>query len=171
MHSKIKIVKIDTDYCNYLRKYDNKVYYNDGIKDLRPFIGILFEIDNMEYFAPLSSPKPKHKLLTNTLDLIKIDDGKYGVVNFNNMIPVTNKNYIEFNLNRKTSNREEKARLKLLSIQLRWLTANKKIIYAKSRLLYKLYRENKLPDNVKNRCCNFMLLENKCLEYNKLVTV
>ncbi|MCI8654857.1 MAG: hypothetical protein HFJ48_03155 [Clostridia bacterium] len=27
----------------------------------RPFIGILFQIDTCEYFAPLSRPKPKHK--------------------------------------------------------------------------------------------------------------
>lgn len=51
--------------------------------------------------------------------------------------------------------------------QLRWLTANKKEIYTKSRLLYNLYINNKLPKNVKSRCCNFPLLEEKCEIYNK----
>ena len=34
----------------------------------------------------------------------------------------------------------------------------------KSKLLYNLYKNDKLPTNVKNRCCNFILLEEKCKE-------
>ena len=166
MYKSFKIVKVDSKYCNYLRKYDDKVVYNEGSKDLRPFIGVLFEVNNCEYFAPLSSPKPKHKKLKNTLDLIKIKDGEYGVVNFNNMIPVLN-NYIEFDLNKKTSNKKEMFRIELLRNQLRWLTSNKKEIMTKSKLLYNLYKNDKLPKNVKDRCCNFPLLEQKCVEYNK----
>lgn len=166
MYKNFKIVKIDSKYCDFLRKYDSKVPYNAGTKDLRPFIGVLFMIDKCEYFAPLSSPKLKHKVLKNTLDLIKIQDGMYGVVNFNNMIPVTNKNYIEFDLNKKSNDPKEMFRLELLKNQLRWLTSNKKIIITKSKLLYNLYKTNKLPQNVKSRCCNFPLLEEKCVLYN-----
>lgn len=167
MYKSFKIVKVDSKYCDYLRQYDNKVSYNAGTKDLRPFIGVLFMIDKCEYFAPLSSPKPKHSKLKNTLDLIKIENGTYGVVNFNNMIPVMDKNYVIFDLNKKTENRAENFRLELLRNQLRWLTANKKEVNTKSKLLYNLYKSNKLPKNVKDRCCNFPLLEEKCREYNK----
>ncbi len=167
MYKSFKIVKVDSKYCDYLRQYDNKVSYNAGTKDLRPFIGVLFMIDKCEYFAPLSSPKPKHSKLKNTLDLIKIENGTYGVVNFNNMIPVMDKNYVIFDLNKKTENRAENFRLELLRNQLRWLTANKKDVNTKSKLLYNLYKSNKLPKNVKDRCCNFPLLEEKCREYNK----
>lgn len=124
-------------------------------------------IDKCEYFAPLSSPKPKHSKLKNTLDLIKIENGTYGVVNFNNMIPVMDKNYVIFDLNKKTEDKRENFRLELLRNQLRWLTANKKDVNTKSKLLYNLYKSNKLPKNVKDRCCNFPLLEEKCREYNK----
>lgn len=167
MYKKFRIVKVDYKYCNYLRKFDNKVPYNEGSKELRPFIGVLFKIDKCEYFAPLSSPKTKHKELRNTIDLIKIANGKYGVINFNNMIPVTNNNYEEFDLNKKTETKSEKNRLELLQNQLRWLTKNKKNIYDKSRLLYEKYKNNKLRENVKKRCCNYILLEKKCNEYNK----
>ena len=166
MYKKIKIVKVDSDYCNFLRKYDDKVSYNAGNKELRPFVGILFTVNNCEYFAPLSSPKPKHIKLKNTLDLIKINDGIYGVVNFNNMIPVTNNNYTEFDLNKKTNGKNEQYRIQLLNNQLRWLTSNKKDIYQKSKILYNLYINDKLPRNVKDRCCNYLLLEEKCVEYN-----
>ena len=83
------------------------------------------------------------------------------------MIPVMDKNYVIFDLNKKTENRAENFRLELLRNQLRWLTANKKDVNTKSKLLYNLYKSNKLPKNVKDRCCNFPLLEEKYREYNK----
>ena len=171
MKSRFKIVKLDVKYCNYLRQYDYRISYNAGIKDLRPFIGVLFKVNNLEYFAPLSSPKPKHKLLTNTLDLIRIDNGNLGVVNFNNMIPVTSNNYVVFDLNKKPSNKEENFRIQLLKNQLYWLNLNRKEVITKSQVLYNRYKENRLPKNVKERCCNFILLEEKCKEYNISVAV
>ena len=165
MYKSFKIVKVDSKYCDYLRKFDNKVSYNAGSKDLRPFIGVLFVVFDYEYFAPLSSPKTKHKLLKNTLDLLKINDGEYGVINFNNMIPVNKNNYIEFDLNKKTDDKNEMFRLNLLRNRLRWLTANRKEVMTKSKLLYNLYKNKKLPKNVEDRCCNFPLLEDRCKEY------
>ncbi len=32
MEKKLKIVRLDTNYCDYLRKYDDKVSYNMGNK-------------------------------------------------------------------------------------------------------------------------------------------
>ena len=94
----LRIVRVDSDYCDYLRKFDNKVAYNKNEKELRPFIGILFKIDACEYFAPLSSPKVKHKTMKNTLDFIKIKGGELGALNFNNMIPVPNEALILINI-------------------------------------------------------------------------
>ena len=37
----LKIVRVNSDYCDYLRKFDNKVAYNKNEKELRPFIEIL----------------------------------------------------------------------------------------------------------------------------------
>lgn len=166
MFRKIIIVKVDSKYCDFLRKYENKVPYNAGEKELRPFVGILFNIGNCEYFVPLSSPKPKHSRLANTLDLIKIDNGKLGVINFNNMIPVNKSNYNIIDLNEKTNDKNKSARILLLKNQLRWLNKNRVDIYEKSSNLYKKYVNNLLPINVRNRCCNFILLEEKCREYN-----
>ena len=55
MYKSFRIVKVDYKYCDFLRKYDDKVPYNAGSKELRPFIGVLFMIGKCEYFAPLSS--------------------------------------------------------------------------------------------------------------------
>lgn len=41
-------------------------------KDWVLLFGVLFLVENCEYFALLFSPKEKHKRMKNTLDLIKI---------------------------------------------------------------------------------------------------
>ena len=46
----------------------------------------------MKYFAQLSSFKPKHKRLSETVDFIKIGD--MAVININNMIPVPEGIYV-----------------------------------------------------------------------------
>lgn len=167
MYKNLKIVKVDYKYCDFLRNFDNKVVYNAGTKELRPFIGVLFTIRDFEYFAPLSSPKPKHQNLKNTIDIIKINNGIYGVINFNNMIPVNKENYTIFDFDKKTKSLNEKNRIELLKNQLRWINSNKVIIMKKSRVLYDLYVKDLLPKNVKDRCCNFPLLEEKLSEYNQ----
>ena len=161
----LKIVRVDSDYCDYLRKFDNKVSYNKNEKELRPFIGILFTIEQCEYFAPLSSPKPKHKTMKNTVDFIKIKNGELGAVNFNNMIPVKKENYTLVDLNKETLTNSEKKYQKLLSEQLVWLNSNYNQVKNKSFKLYTLYNSGKLSENIMSRCCNFKLLETKCMEY------
>ena len=163
----LKIVRVNSEYCDYLRKYDNKVAYNKNEKELRPFIGILFKIDVYEYFAPLSSPKTKHINMKNTLDFLKIKDGELGAVNFNNMIPVNEDNYVLINLNKRKLNEQEIKYQNLLKEQLKWLNKNYNQVKNKSFRLYELYNNEKLPQNIKQRCCNFKLLEEKCMEYNK----
>ena len=58
--SKLKLVTINSRYCEYLCQFDYRVSYNSNEKESRPFVGILFKIHEIEYFAPLSSPKAKH---------------------------------------------------------------------------------------------------------------
>lgn len=162
----LKIVRVNSEYCDYLRNFDNKVSYNKYEKELRPFIGILFKINSCEYFAPLSSPKEKHKNMKNTVDFFKIKNGELGAVNFNNMIPVKENNYTLVDLNKETLTISELKYQKLLREQLVWLNANYIQVKNKSLKLYKLYITGKLSENIKARCCNFKVLEEKCLEYN-----
>lgn len=163
----LKIVRVASEYCDYLREFDNKVSYNKFEKELRPFIGILFKIDTCEYFAPLSSPKTKHLKMKNTVDFFKIKDGELGAVNFNNMIPVNKENYTLVDLNKETLTISEMKYQKLLREQLAWLNANYHQVKNKSFKLYELYTKGRLPENIKSRCCDFKLLEEKCIEYNK----
>lgn len=163
----LKIVRVDSNYCDYLRQFDSRVPYNNKNKELRPFVGILFNVNECEYFAPLSSPKPKHKKMSNGIDFLKIDDGDLGAVNFNNMIPVESNNYWLVDLDREYEELSEQKYYILLSKQLAWLDSNYDKVKKKSSKLYQLYINNKLPNNIKDRCCNFKLLEEKCALYNE----
>jgi len=171
MMTNLQIVKIDYKYCDYLRKYDYRVPYNRDKKELRPFIGVLLSINSIEYFAPLSSPKPKHLSMTNTTDFLKIDSGILGAVNFNNMIPVNPQNYEIINLNKSKKNFKDLQYQELLREQLKWLNKYQKEVKNKALKLYNLYKNNRLYKNIKDRCCNFELLEEKCNLYKNKIKV
>ena len=168
MSKNLKIVIVDSDYCDYLREFDNKIPFNKFDKANRPFIGVLFNIDTIEYFAPLSSPKEKHKKMKNTIDFQKIDDGNLGAINFNNMIPVKNGLYELVDLNTNNVSLEELKYKYMLKQQLTWINKNVDQIKSKGKKLYDLYYLKRLPDSIYNRCCDYKLLEEKCKEYDNM---
>lgn len=49
---KLKLYYTSEDYIKYLRKYDNKVPPNK--KNTSPYIGIIYQYNGFNYFAPLS---------------------------------------------------------------------------------------------------------------------
>nr|WP_293995618.1 type III toxin-antitoxin system ToxN/AbiQ family toxin [uncultured Fusobacterium sp.] len=58
---------VDNGYIKYLQTFDKKVVDNsiENKKDNRKFIGIILEVNGLKYIAPLTSPKPKHKVMKN----------------------------------------------------------------------------------------------------------
>ena len=134
-NKKLKFYTVTEEYMIYLKKYDEKVMDNRGVKNKRPCIGVLFEIDRKKYLAPLSSPKPKHLTMKNSLDFVKIDEGIFGVINLNNMFPVIEEVIIEKNINLEEDNKYKE----LLVNQLDWCNKmeNRDNIYRKAEKLYK----------------------------------
>ena len=61
----------------------------DNKKGKRPYVGVVLEIDGIKYYTPFTSPKEKHRKMKNTKDFRKINQGIYGAINFNNMIPLS----------------------------------------------------------------------------------
>ena len=158
----LKIYYIDESYINYLRKYDKNVAYNKKIT--RPYIGVVYTYNNYNYFAPLSSPKPKHKVINSrAIDIFKIKDGELGVVNINNMIPTPIEELTEVLPTIKDAKYK-----KMLEEQLTFLNNHKKDLFKKIILFQNIYRKGHLKENILERCCNFLLLEEKCSEYSKL---
>ena len=149
----LKIYYLDEGYINYLRKFDTKVAYNKDAT--RPYIGIVYTFDGLNYFAPLSSPKKKHQLMSNkAIDVFKIDDGKLGIVNINNMIPTP----IECISEVLPKVNDEKYKI-LIEEQTTYINDNKSKLFSKIKKFKMQYDKNFLPINVRERCCDFKLLE------------
>lgn len=163
----LKAYYIKDDYINYLSKNEanshsdgrSRVPFNK--EQTRPYVGIIVERNNVSYFAPLASPKPKHQQMSNSPDVFKIKDGKLGIINLNNMIPVHPNNIIKIDLDSKPTTYKN-----MVNDQLQLINNNKIELLKKVEKLFKLYENNSIP-RLTERCCNFTLLEKKCVEYNK----
>lgn len=159
MKNKIKIVHIDNKYIDYLYNFDKRVMYNKDQK--RPYIGILFEVNGLKYYAPLSSPKEKFLKMHNNIDIMKINEGLYGVINFNNMIPVQENTTKVLDTK---DIQDYKYRL-LVNAQLIYFNKHQEEIISKATNLYTKYNNNKLPEIIRKRCCNFKYLEQVAEKY------
>ena len=173
---KLYFITLTSNYLKYLGIYENKV----SLKANRPFIGIVFKVNNKEYFAPLSSPKEKHKGMKTNIDFFKIDKGNLGIVNFNNMIPVINndlcRNKLDLEMLSKSLNTDYIKYFRLLKNQLEYCEKNKNIILAKAEKIYNIFTKNldKLSESQKKmyrRVNNFKVLEHASKEFeNEYIT-
>lgn len=154
----MKVYTIDDGYVQYLKNFEPKV--PDNKSESRPYIGVVLNIAGIQYYAPLTSPKPKHLNMKNDKDFRKINGGVYGAINFNNMIPVDSK-YIH---KKDIANEPDIQYRNLLLNQLRYINQDIQAITTVASNLRQLYLadESILKGHdlaVKNRCCNFPLLE------------
>ena len=166
----LKIYRVNTEYCNYLRAYDARVPLNDLDKKRRPFIGIVLSINGFNYFAPLSSPKPKFLKMKNRIDMLKIENGQLGVINFNNMIPVLDSALEPVDLKVYQTDTDEDKRYKfLLRDQKDWCTLNNSKIIKRAERLYQVITSHKANKELSKRCCDFAVLENNIAMYETRV--
>ena len=54
MKSSIRIYEIKSEYIKYLSNYQKHIFTQADRKDTRKYIGIIFEVKGVKYFAPLS---------------------------------------------------------------------------------------------------------------------
>lgn len=95
-------------------------------------LGVLFEVNDFKYFAPLSSPKAKYLKMHDNVDFLKLKNGELGAVNFNNMLPVTLNNIIMIDLDSKTNVKKEELYRKMLKEQLYFLNRRRASLYRKA---------------------------------------
>ena len=168
----MNLYNIKEKYICYLQETDKKVC--DNKNGTRPYAGIVLNVEDMKYYIPLSSPKLKHLRMKNTHDFMKIDNGRLGALNFNNMIPVTDDCVKRIQLESIT----DYGYLSLLQRQFRYINSDHKKIQKTAVELRKLYSRgcsqssksqlSKYEREIIERCCNFPLLEEKCKEYAKM---
>lgn len=160
MERDVQLVFLDDKYIKFLFSKDKHVMYNKGQK--RPYLGVLFTYKRHKYYAPLSSPKEKHLSMKNNESLLKLDGGKLGVINFNNMIPVIDTAIHYINMKQ-----IENTKYKFLLInQIKIINKQEESIIHKAIKLHKAYRENKLRKPIREICCDFIYLEKEYKKYN-----
>ena len=160
----MKLYNVTNDYVNYIKSFDSKVPENKDSK--RPFVGVIFTIDENNFFAPLSSPKSKHLNMKNGADFHKINSGHQGAINFNNMIPIPNSELILMDIH---SIPDESYR-NLLNSQLKFINSNQDVLKKKAEKLYRLVESDnstltKHQLQIKQRCIDFILLLEQCRLY------
>lgn len=159
----LKIYEISRDYVTYLSAGAPHLFCNSkvGQTNERKYIGIVLQINGMDYFAPLSSFKPKHTKMKESLDFIKIRN--YAVINLNNMFPVPNGEYEYVNF----SNIKDTRYKSLLLAEYRYIKSIQNTILKNAADLYnyKLNYKNSTP--LSKRCNDFLTLEEMCAEYKR----
>ena len=153
-------------YVEYLRHYDSKVAKNK--QERRPYIGVVVQVGEYKYYAPFTSPKPKHIRMKNGKDFRKIGGGQYGAINFNNMIPVPDEALLLIDI---AGTPDLKYR-RLLQNQYKAIMADSSAIERTARRLRELVltEDEKLSErdlSVKARCCNLKILEVVCRGYKR----
>lgn len=56
---KLKWYIVNKEYVKYLKSFDTKVENIDYDKNVKPYIGIVLNVDKFKYYVPVSSPKEK----------------------------------------------------------------------------------------------------------------
>lgn len=178
----MKFYTIDLDYIKYLHTFDSEVYFNKQRHDYenKPYVGILIYENNIHYFIPLTSAKPKHLKLKNTgidymviyenitpeeihpNDIYKVqDDGNIkkllSVVDFRKAIPVADGCYKEIDI-RRHKDRD------LLAKEYAFCKSKKETIFNKTASIIRTQKRTSL---IKFAYCNFTLLEEKMGLYQK----
>ena len=91
----LEVYRIDMKYIRNLHNIDDRVLsVSPQIgKDERPFLGVLVICNEHKYCVPLSKPKKKHEKMRDKIAFKKIvyHEELIGVLNFNLMIPVDEK--------------------------------------------------------------------------------
>lgn len=157
----IKLYEINNNYINYLSPHAPHLFFNKKPKQKneRKYIGIILQINDMDYFAPLSSFKPKHSSMKEMIDFIKIKN--YAVINLNNMFPVPSSEYTYVDISKE---KDLKYRSLLLS-EYRYIKAIQDKIRKNALIIYKHKIENKNSTGLAKRCNDFLLLEELCKKY------
>lgn len=159
----INFYEIDEKYIDYLSLYAPHLFHNSK-KDQtnkRKYIGIVFQINGMDYFAPLSSFKSKHLHMRESLDFIKVQS--YAVINLNNMFPVPEGEctYLDFNTIKDNKYKS------LLLAEYRFIKSIENKIRKNAATLYKHKLANGDSTALAKRCNDFTLLEILCAKYTE----
>lgn len=185
MSNSLKWYAIDKEYVEYLKRFDNRIQHINYDSQFKPYIGIILNISNFDYYVPISSVgnKPsKIKKYTNMkedIDLFKIFDKNHkllSILNINNMIPISKENaekinYSDIEKYRNFKSQIDKKRyIYFLQVELSIMRRSQDYIIKKASRIYDEKFKNP-SSRIALRTVDFDKIEEKCIEYGRVQTI
>lgn len=156
---KLRLYRVTDKYIHFLKSRDIRV--QDNKKRRRPYVGIVLLVGDYRYFVPMESPKPNHAKIKPGRHIMKLDDGKLGLLGFNNMIPVPDDALVSFDID----NEPDLKYGELLRRQVTYINRRKAdVLNHASQTYYNVV--NKKNAFLLSICCDFKKLERACKQYN-----
>lgn len=156
----LRIFRVDEKYVRFLRTRDERVQWNKESR--RPYVGVVLTVGSYRYFVPMESPKPNHAKLRPAVYILPIEKGQYGLLGFNNMIPVPAAALIPFNF----SDEPDVQYAELLRRQASFLNRHKSDVFDRASRTYFLATTNNSDSFFRKVCCDFKKLEAACDRYD-----
>lgn len=169
----MRLFTVSDEFIDYLKQFDKNVmnHFGENYTQERKYIGVLLEINDCKYIAPLSSPKKSdynengeiRKSIVPIIRMAVSETELLGTIKLGCMIPVFDEKVIEYyDLEKENDIRYKKLVLK----ELEFIYQNKELIIKNANKLYK-QKNQKLNIGYIRNTVNFELLEAKVKEYNK----
>lgn len=155
----LKIYRVEEKYIHFLKSRDDKVQDNKGRR--RPYVGVVLYVGSYKYFVPMESPKPNHANVKPGRHILKLDEGRLGLLGFNNMIPVPDSALIQFDINLEPDEKYAE----LLRRQVTYINRNKAAVYSHASSTY-YHVVTKKTAFLCQISCDFAKLEKACVQYN-----
>ncbi|MBQ9142695.1 MAG: type III toxin-antitoxin system ToxN/AbiQ family toxin [Lachnospiraceae bacterium] len=175
---KLELYEVSEKYISYLRTFDNYVLSSkDGNRThTRKYLGVVLQINDYNYYVPLSSPKHtdyqlingKPKIRKSVIPIIRItslsssgEEELKGTLKFSNMIPVPNSELTIYDV----ENELDKKYKALIQKELLFIRKNRERIIKNAITIYN-QKTQKLPNiTYLDNTVNFILLEQKHDEF------
>ena len=164
----MRLYTISDHYLTHLRSIDAKVPQTYGASYVvqKPYVGVVLTIDQHDFLAPLSSPKPWHDNLKNSdLTIFKIherlnEENKLGIIALKFMVPTLCSAIEELDI----SSQDPKY-ANLLNMQYEYIKTKSDIIKSRAEKLYN-YVAIEPKKYLDGKTCDFSKLIEQAKSYS-----
>lgn len=170
----MRLYSVSDDYIEYLRNVFPRVYSNKiaNRKHTRKYLGVVFKLNDFNYYIPLSSPKDAHDYITlNGKKVIRKDSiivirmvvkgTLKGTLQIGTMIPVPDKALIQYNL----QDEQDISYKELVQDEIIFIRKNANRIIKTAKLLYSKKTKSTHKNPVIDKVLDFKSIEEYSIKW------
>lgn len=170
----MRLYSISDEYIEYLRKVFPRVYSNKiaNRTHTRKYLGVVFKLNDFNYYIPLSSPKNAHDyIILNGKKVIRKDSiivirmvvkgTLKGTLQIGTMIPVPDKALIQYNL----QDEQDISYKELVQDEIIFIRKNTNRIIKTAKLLYSKKTKSTHKNPVINKVLDFKSIEEYSIKW------